>query len=79
MKTMTPTLDSFVQALKEQIAAPKADLEHNIRAVLAEMVEKMDLVSKEELDRQKIALEQANQRMNALQQQIESLQNQLKK
>ena len=76
---MTPTLDTFVQALKEQLAAPKADLEHNIRAVLAEMVEKMDLVSKEELDRQKTALEHANQRMNALQQQIESLQNQIKK
>ena len=76
---MTPTLDTFVQALKEQLATPKADLEHNIRAVLAEMVEKMDLVSKEELDRQKTALEHANQRMNALQQQIESLQNQIKK
>ena len=76
---MTPTLDTFVQAIKEQLAAPKADLEHNIRAVLAEMVEKMDLVSKEELDRQKTALEHANQRMNALQQQIESLQNQIKK
>ena len=76
---MTPTFDTFVQALKEQLAAPKADLEHNIRAVLAEMVEKMDLVSKEELDRQKTALEHANQRMNALQQQIETLQNQLKK
>ena len=76
---MTPTLDSFVDALKEQIATPKADLEHNIRAVLAEMVEKMDLVSKQELDRQKIALQQANQRMNALQQQIEGLQTQLKK
>ena len=76
---MTPTLDTFVQVLKEQLAAPKADLEHNIRAVLAEMVEKMDLVSKEELDRQKTALEHANQRMNALQQQIESLQNQIKK
>ena len=76
---MTPTLDTFVQALKEQLAAPKADLEHNIRAVLAEMVEKMDLVSKEELDRQKTALEHANQRMNALQEQIESLQNQIKK
>ena len=76
---MTPTLDTFVQAIKEQLAAPTADLEHNIRAVLAEMVEKMDLVSKEELDRQKTALEHANQRMNALQQQIESLQNQIKK
>ncbi|MFC3903318.1 hypothetical protein SAMN05421749_10296 [Acinetobacter marinus] len=76
---MTPTLDSFVDALKEHIATPKADLEHNIRAVLAEMVEKMDLVSKQELDRQKIALQQANQRMDALQQQLEGLQSQIKK
>lgn len=76
---MTPTLDSFVDALKEHITTPKADLEHNIRAVLAEMVEKMDLVSKQELDRQKIALQQANQRMDALQQQLEGLQSQIKK
>lgn len=70
---MTPTIDSFVQALQEQIATPKADLEKNIRALLNEMVSKMDLVSQQELERQKTALEQANLRLAALQQQLNTL------
>lgn len=75
---MTPMLDTFVQALKEQIATPKADLEKNIRALLGEMVSKMDLVSQQELNRQKTALEQANEQLEKLQQQLDQLQQQLK-
>ncbi len=74
---MTPILDTFVQALKEHIATPKADLEHNIRAVLAELMTKMDVVSQQELERQKTALEQANARLNTLQQQLQQLEQQL--
>lgn len=74
---MASMIDSFVQALQEQIATPKADLEKNIRAVLNEMVTKMDLVSQQELERQKIALERANNRLNALQQQLEQLEQRL--
>lgn len=75
---MTAMLDTFVDALREQIAAPKADLEKNIRALLNEMVSKMDLVSQQELDRQKIALEQANLRLSALQQQLDQLEDRIK-
>ncbi|MCH4249018.1 MAG: accessory factor UbiK family protein [Acinetobacter populi] len=71
-------LDTFVDALREQIATPKADLEKNIRALLNEMVSKMDLVSQQELDRQKIALEQANLRLSALQQQLDQLEDRIK-
>lgn len=74
---MASMIDSFVQALQEQIATPKADLEKNIRAVLNEMVTKMDLVSQQELERQKIALERANNRLNALQQQLDQLEQRL--
>jgi BMFP domain-containing protein YqiC len=70
---MTPTFDSFVEALKAQIVTPKADLEKNIRAVLNEMVSKMDLVSQADLERQKQALEQANARLNALKIQLSEL------
>jgi BMFP domain-containing protein YqiC len=75
---MTAMLDTFVDALREQIATPKADLEKNIRALLNEMVSKMDLVSQQELDRQKIALEQANLRLSALQQQLDQLEDRIK-
>ncbi|OUY06798.1 accessory factor UbiK family protein [Acinetobacter populi] len=71
-------LDTFVDALREQIATPKADLEKNIRALLNEMVSKIDLVSQQELDRQKIALEQANLRLSALQQQLDQLEDRIK-
>jgi BMFP domain-containing protein YqiC len=41
--------------------------------LLNESVEKLDLVSKQELERQKIALNLANQRLAALQQQMSTL------
>lgn len=75
---MTAMLDTFVEALREQIATPKADLEKNIRAVLNEMVSKMDLVSQQELDRQKTALERANLHLHALQQQLDQLEDRIK-
>lgn len=74
---MTTTLNLFVDALKEQIATPKADLERNIRAVLTEMVSKMDLVSQEEFERQQIALRQAHARLEQLAQQIAILEQRL--
>lgn len=75
---MTATLDSFVDALKQQIATPKADLEQNIRALLSEMITKLDLVSQVELERQNQALDQANQRLNALKLQLTELEAQIK-
>lgn len=73
---MTPTIESFVHALQQQIAVPKADLEKNIRALLNEMVSQMDLVSQQEIERHKSALEQATLRMNALQQHLIQLEQQ---
>lgn len=70
---MGHTIDTFIEALKEQIATPKADLEKNIRTLVSEWVTKMDLVSKDELERQKTALEQANLRLEKLQTQLTTL------
>lgn len=75
---MTPMLDTFVQALKEQLDVPKQDIEKNIRAVLEEMVTKMDLVSQQELERHQVALQQATERLDTLQTQIAQLEQQLK-
>lgn len=66
-------IETLLQAILEQVDQPKKDLERNLRALLNESVEKLDLVSKQELERQKIALNLANQRLAALQQQMSTL------
>jgi BMFP domain-containing protein YqiC len=69
-KTMIETL---LQAILEQVEQPKTDLEHNLRALLNEAVTKMDLVSRDEIERQKTALHNANQRLTELLLQVEAL------
>lgn len=71
-------LETLLQAILEQIDEPKKDLEKNLRALLNEAVEKLDLVSRQEIDRQKTALQSANQRLAALQKQVELLEETLK-
>ncbi|KRI51278.1 accessory factor UbiK family protein [Acinetobacter pittii] len=71
-------LETLLQAILEQIDEPKKDLEKNLRALLNEAVEKLDLVSKQEIDRQKTALQSANQRLEELQKQISLLEETLK-
>ncbi|MDX8164592.1 accessory factor UbiK family protein [Acinetobacter pittii] len=71
-------LETLLQAILEQIDKPKKDLEKNLRALLNEAVEKLDLVSKQEIDRQKTALQSANQRLEELQRQVSLLEETLK-
>ncbi|WP_435337553.1 accessory factor UbiK family protein [Acinetobacter sp. LH3_13] len=66
-------IETLLQAILEQIDQPKKDLEHNLRALLNEAVTKMDLVSQDELDRQRTALNHANLRLNELLKQVEAL------
>lgn len=71
-------LETLLQAILEQIDEPKKDLEKNLRALLNEAVEKLDLVSRQEIDRQKTALQSSNQRLAELQKQVELLEETLK-
>ncbi|HAV5947543.1 TPA: accessory factor UbiK family protein [Acinetobacter baumannii] len=71
-------LETLLQAILEQIDEPKKDLEKNLRALLNETVEKLDLVSKQEIERQKTVLHLANQRLEALQKQVSLLEEALK-
>ena len=66
-------LETLLQAILQQIDQPKKDLEKNLRALLNESIEKLDLVSKQELDRQRTALNLANLRLTELQQQMKAL------
>ena len=66
-------IETLLTAILAQLDQPKTDLEHNVRALLNEAVVKMDLVSKDEIERQKTALHNANVRLNQLQQQVKAL------
>ena len=66
-------IEALLQAILEQLDQPKKDVENNLRALLNEAVTKMDLVSKDEIERQKMALSNANQRLDQLQQQVKAL------
>ena len=66
-------IETLLQAILEQLDQPKKDVENNLRALLNEAVTKMDLVSKDEIERQKTAFSNANQRLDQLQQQVKAL------
>lgn len=66
-------IETLLQAILQQVDQPKKDLEKNLRALLNESIEKLDLVSKQELDRQRTALNLAKQRLRELQQQMKTL------
>ena len=66
-------IETLLQAIMEQIEQPKKDVKHNLRALLNEAVSKMDLVSKDEIERQRTALNNANLRLNELLKQVEAL------
>lgn len=70
-------IEPLLQRILQQFEQPKKDFEHNVRALLSESIEKMDIVSKEELQRHQQALALANQRLANLQQKFEQLQQQL--
>lgn len=65
--------EQFFQALSEQLKAPKADFEKNMRAWLSDTLDRMDIVSRDTLLRQEKQLNEAKQAINALKQQVEAL------
>ena len=66
-------IETLLQTILEQLDQPKKDLEHNLRALLNEAVTKMDLVSKDEIERQRTTLNNANLRLNELLKHVEAL------
>jgi BMFP domain-containing protein YqiC len=70
-------IETLLQSILQQVEQPKNDLEKNLRALLNESIEKLDLVSKQELDRQKNALNLANQRLTELQEKMQMLEEKL--
>lgn len=70
-------IEQFLQSILEQVQQPKADLEKNVRALLAEMITRFNLVSQEELERQAILLSKAQKSIEELSKQVDELTQQI--
>ena len=66
-------LEQFFQAVSEQLKAPKADFEKNMRAWFSDTLDRMDIVSRDTLTRQEKQLAEARQAIKALEQQVSAL------
>ena len=76
---MPSPFDQFVTRARELISsAPDAgDLERNLRALASATLQKMDVVSREEFDAQSAVLARTRAKLDALEKQLESLQQSL--
>ena len=80
-------LDNLVQKVREQVrdrymqsnqSGLWHELDKNLQAVLQETFAKMELVNREEFDRQTVLLSEARQKLTALQAQLKALKHQVK-
>ncbi|MBH1970818.1 accessory factor UbiK family protein [Moraxellaceae bacterium AER2_44_116] len=80
-------LDNLVQKVREQVrdrylqsnqSGLWQELDKNLQAVLQETFAKMELVNREEFDRQTVLLSEARQKLMALQAQLKTLEQQVK-
>lgn len=67
-------LDDFQKNVSELLAkTPAADIERNIRALMAQTFSKMDLITREEFDVQADLLNRAIERIEALEARVQAL------
>ncbi len=66
-------MEQFIQSLMAQLQEPRADLEKNLHALMAEMIERLDLVSREELQRQELQLTEARRTIAELSAQLDRI------
>lgn len=69
-------IEQLIQSIIRQLDTPRADLEKNLYALLAEMVTKLELVSKQELDRQEQQLVTARRTILELSKRLDRLEQQ---
>ncbi len=65
--------DTFIQALLDTLREPKQDLEKNVKALVAEHLNKLNIVSADEMAVQTRLLAEARAQLNALKQRIDEL------
>lgn len=67
------TFDELVAALARVLPRTPADLERNVRAALAGVLDRLDLVTREELEVQEAVLARTRARLEILEKQIAAL------
>lgn len=70
-------MEHFLHAILQQLEHPRADIEKNVRALLSDMVTRLDIASHEELVRQEHLLNEARKNIAALNQQVDMLSKQI--
>lgn len=78
MRPDNDLLDNFIQQAssildKAGLSTAKSEVEQALKAALAQSLSKMDIVSREEFDAQTKVLQRAEQRIDALEQQLADL------
>ncbi|MFA9203576.1 MAG: accessory factor UbiK family protein [Flavobacteriales bacterium] len=66
-------IEQLIHSVLQQLEVPRADLEKNLHALFSEMVTKLELVSKQELDRQEQQLAEARRTILALSKRLDQL------
>lgn len=66
-------LEQLLQAISEQISAPKADFEKNLRAWLEGTLDRLDIVTRDQQARQDLQLREAKQAIAVLEKQVAAL------
>lgn len=69
-------IEQLIHSVLQQLEKPRADLEKNLHALLSEMVTKLELVSKQELDRQEQQLADARRTILELSKRLDQLEQQ---
>lgn len=74
MSNRNDWFDDLQRNVSELIAkSPAADIERNVKALMAQTFSRLDLITREEFDIQKELLERALVRLSALEQRIQAL------
>jgi BMFP domain-containing protein YqiC len=75
-----PFIDRIMAEVRQRVplAGELADeAEHNLRAVLSEAIDRLDLISREEFDAQQRVLTRTRQRLEELEQEVAELERRL--
>ena len=76
-KKISSLVDSVAQALPDGLGSLPENAQINLKATLSSMLEKMDLVSREEFDIQTQVLAKTRAKLEALEKQVADLENKL--
>lgn len=77
-QTNSAAFSALVASFVEKLKTPAQDVEKNVKALLAESISKMDLVTKEELQRQQQLLASATAKLAMLEEKLAALESQAK-